>query len=215
MSPQVSNSAPANPSACAVSPARRWLVAGSWTAFVVALLFYAGSVLRVDPMRTELTNLDPRPDAVEYFALARSLLSTGAAEIRIGDEILPSRYPVGFPVLMLPWLAALPEAQALAAPVRTNQTLGLLLLVEREVAASDAGLIGEQEQPIASGASGVQCVRSAGSELDVLGPVQIRHMADDRAVAVEKKGLGHRRGRFSGGRDRSARGRDLPAHRCR
>lgn len=129
MSPQVSNSAPANPSACAVSPARRWLVAGSWTAFVVALLFYAGSVLRVDPMRTELTNLDPRPDAVEYFALARSLLSTGAAEIRIGDEILPSRYPVGFPVLMLPWLAALPEAQALAAPVRTNQTLGLLLLV--------------------------------------------------------------------------------------
>jgi hypothetical protein len=42
---------------------------------------------------------------------------------------LPSRYPFGYPALMLPWLKVLPTADAVLAPFRTNQSLGLLLLL--------------------------------------------------------------------------------------
>ena len=48
--------------------------------------------------------------------------------IQIGYEKLPSRYPFGYPVLMLPWLKILPGADTVLAPFRTSQTMGLLLL---------------------------------------------------------------------------------------
>ena len=38
-------------------------------------------------------------------------------------------YPSGYPALMLPWLKILPEAHSVLAPFRTNQTVGLLLLL--------------------------------------------------------------------------------------
>jgi hypothetical protein len=46
-----------------------------------------------------------------------------------GYNKLPSMYPVGYPALMLPWLKILPEADSILAPFRTNQTIGLLLLL--------------------------------------------------------------------------------------
>jgi Dolichyl-phosphate-mannose-protein mannosyltransferase len=48
--------------------------------------------------------------------------------IQIGDDQFPPMYPVGYPVLMLPWLKILPEADSILAPFRTNQTVGFLLL---------------------------------------------------------------------------------------
>src|SRR5882757_3894887 len=95
--------------------------------FVLALLFYYGAVLRIDFKRTHFLNLGPYPDAVEYFAQAESILKEGAPTIQIGYDKLPSRYPPGYPILMIPWLRFLPH-NGILAPFRTNQTIGLLLL---------------------------------------------------------------------------------------
>ena len=96
--------------------------------FVLALLFYYGAVLRIEFNRTDFLDLGPYPDAVEYFAQADSMLKDGAAVIQIGYDKLPSRYPPGYPLLMLPWLKLLPHNEILA-PFRTNETIGLLLLI--------------------------------------------------------------------------------------
>ena len=93
-----------------------------------ALTFYYFAVLRIDYAKTTL--LDPGPvDSVEYFAQSKALLRDGRPQLQIGYDKLPSRFPVGYPVLMLPWLKILPESDSILAPFRTNQTLGLLLLV--------------------------------------------------------------------------------------
>lgn len=94
-----------------------------------ALTFFYFTVLRVDYTKTSLLDLAPHPDATEYFAQSKALLRDGWPSIQIGYEKLPSRYPFGYPVLMLPWLKILPEADAVLAPFRTSQTLGLLLLL--------------------------------------------------------------------------------------
>ena len=78
--------------------------------------------------QTHLLDLGPYPDAVEYFAQANSILKEGAPAIQIGYERLPSRYPPGYPLLMIPWLRFLPH-NGILAPFRTNQTVGLLLLI--------------------------------------------------------------------------------------
>src|SRR6266699_2242776 len=95
--------------------------------FVLSLLFYYGAVLRVEVKRTNFLDLGPYTDAVEYFAQANSILKEGAPTIQIGYDRLPSRYPPGYPVLMIPWLRFLPH-NGILAPFRTNQTIGLLLL---------------------------------------------------------------------------------------
>ena len=95
---------------------------------VLALVFYWGAVLRIDFKRTDFLDLNPYPDAVEYFAQANSILKEGAPTIQIGNDKLPSRYPPGYPLLMLPWLKLLPRSEILA-PFRTNETIGLLLLI--------------------------------------------------------------------------------------
>src|SRR6266480_2646542 len=96
---------------------------------LVALTFYYFAVLRIDYIKTMLLDLAPHPDATEYFAQAQGLRMDGWPSIQIGYEKLPSRYPFGYPVLMLPWLKILPEADAVLAPFRTSQTMGLLLLL--------------------------------------------------------------------------------------
>ena len=94
-----------------------------------ALTFYYFAVLRIDYSKTMLLDLRPRPDATEYFAQAKALYRDRRPSIQIGYEKLPSRGFFGYPVLMLPWLKVLSDADAVLAPFRTNQTLGLLLLL--------------------------------------------------------------------------------------
>ncbi len=94
-----------------------------------SLTFYYFSVLRIDYEKTSLLDLGPYPDATEYFGQARALEREGRPYIQIGLDKLPSRYPVGYPILMLPWLKVLPEAKAVLAPFRTNQSIGLLLIL--------------------------------------------------------------------------------------
>jgi hypothetical protein len=95
--------------------------------FVLALVFYYGAVLRIDFKRTDFLDLGPYPDGVEYFAQANSILKEGAPTIQIGYDKLPSRYPPGYPILMISWLRFLPH-NGILAPFRTNQTIGLLVL---------------------------------------------------------------------------------------
>ena len=95
--------------------------------FVLSLLFYYGAVLRIEFKRTNFLDLGPYPDGVEYFAQANSILKEGAPTIQIGYDKLSSRYPPGYPILMIPWLRFLPH-NGILAPFRTNQTIGLLLL---------------------------------------------------------------------------------------
>jgi hypothetical protein len=94
-----------------------------------ALTFYYFAVLRIDYKKTTLLDLGPYPDATEYFAQAQALRRDGWPSIQIGYEKLPSRYPFGYPMLMLPWLKVLPGTDGMLAPFRTNQTMGLLLLL--------------------------------------------------------------------------------------
>jgi hypothetical protein len=109
--------------ACRFSPH----VATGILCFVLALLFYYATVLHIDFKRTNFLDLGPYTDGVEYFAQANSILKEGTPTIQIGNDRLPSRYPPGYPFLMIPWLRFLPH-NGIEAPFRTNQTVGLLLL---------------------------------------------------------------------------------------
>lgn len=100
----------------------------SWFSVTVAALFYLVSVLRLDIAETSLLDLDPRPDAAEYFAVGRSMAQGEVPSIHIGADRLPSRYPPGYPVLMLPWFAMLPDGEEILAPFRTSQMAGLVML---------------------------------------------------------------------------------------
>jgi hypothetical protein len=97
--------------------------------FLCALSFYSLAVLKIDYRKTALLDLGPHPDATEYFAQAKALLKDRWPSIQIGYDKLPSRYPIGYPALMFPWLKILPEPDSVLAPFRTNQTIGLLLLL--------------------------------------------------------------------------------------
>src|SRR5215831_5848728 len=92
--------------------------------FALSFVFYYGTVLRVQLRQTDLLDLGPYPDAVEYFAQANSIMKEGAPTIQIGYDKLPSRYPPGYPILMIPWLRFLPH-NGILAPFRVNQTTGL------------------------------------------------------------------------------------------
>ena len=98
------------------------LASGQFLAGVLLLLgsltFYYFAVLRIDYKKTTLLDLGPYPDATEYFAQAQALSRDGWPSIQIGYERLPSRYPCGYPVLMLPWLKILPKPDAVLAPFR-------------------------------------------------------------------------------------------------
>ena len=113
---------------CLTKFAKPQLVVGA-SLLLVALTFYYFAVLRIDYSKTMLLDLGPHPDATEYFAQAQALRRDAWPSIQIGYEKLPSRYPFGYPALMLPWLKVLPEADAVLAPFRTSQTMGLLLLL--------------------------------------------------------------------------------------
>jgi hypothetical protein len=115
-----------------IAPSRNFTTTsllGGVLLLLCALTFYYFAVLRIDYHKTALLDLGPYPDAVEYFAQAKAMLKEGWPSIQIGYDKLPSRYPFGYPALMLPWLKILREADSVLAPFRTNQTIGLLLLL--------------------------------------------------------------------------------------
>src|SRR5437773_1176835 len=95
---------------------------------LLALTFYYFAVLNVDYYKTGLLDLG-WSDASHYFAEAKAMMKDGYPYLNFGYDKLPPMYPPGYPALMLPWLKILPEADSILAPFRTNQTIGLLLLL--------------------------------------------------------------------------------------
>jgi len=93
-----------------------------------ALTFYYFAVLNIDYYKTGLLDLG-WSDPSQYFAQAKAIMKDGYPYLNFGYQKLPSMYPPGYPALMLPWLKVLPEADSILAPFRTNQTIGLLLLL--------------------------------------------------------------------------------------
>ncbi len=93
-----------------------------------ALAFYWFAVLNIDYYKTGLLDL-LWSDSLQYFAQAKAILKDGYPYLNFGYQKVPSMYPSGYPALMLPWLKVLPEADSIFAPFRTNQTIGLLLLL--------------------------------------------------------------------------------------
>ena len=95
---------------------------------LLALTFYYFAVLNVDYYKTGLLDLG-WSDPSQYFAQAKAMMKDGYPYLNFGYEKLPPTCPPGYPALMLPWLKVLPETDSILAPFRTNQTIGLLLLL--------------------------------------------------------------------------------------
>ena len=93
-----------------------------------ALTFYYFALLDVDYSKTGLLDLG-WSDSSWYFAQAKAIMRDGHPYLNFGYTKLPSIWPSGYPALMLPWLKVLPDADSVLAPFRTNQTIGLLLLL--------------------------------------------------------------------------------------
>jgi len=104
----------------------RFLIGAVLLLFAIA--FYYFSVLNVDYYKTGLLDLG-WSDPSYYFAQAKAIMRDGYPYLNFGYKKLPSNYPPGYPALMLPWLKVLPDADSILAPFRTNQTIGLLLLL--------------------------------------------------------------------------------------
>jgi hypothetical protein len=96
--------------------------------FLSAVAFYYFAVLKIDYYKTGLLDLG-WSDASCYFAQAKAIIKDGDPYLNFGYKKLPSIWPPGYPALMLPWLKILPAADSILAPFRTNQTIGLLLLL--------------------------------------------------------------------------------------
>lgn len=50
-------------------------------------------------------NFDPLPDAIEYAVVASNLKAGDGPFLKINDSQLPSRYPLGYPLLLVPFLS--------------------------------------------------------------------------------------------------------------
>ncbi len=72
--------------------------------FLVLLVLLSAALFSryVDPR--SLYDLNPWPDTVEYVTGARSILLDHTFVIHINDYVLPSRYSLGFPLLIVPVL---------------------------------------------------------------------------------------------------------------
>ena len=111
---------------------------------LLALTFYYFAVLNVDYYKTGLLDLG-WSDPSLYFAQAKAMMKDGYPYLNFGYQKMPSMYPPGYPALMLPWLKVLPDADSILAPFRTNQTIGLLLLL------TTFGFYSYLEMPLTSG----------------------------------------------------------------
>ena len=108
-------------------PYFRWFFAAVCLFF--AFIYYYLSVIDIDFYDSRLPSLGPGPDGQEYFGAAMGFVRDGDLKIRIGDEILPSRYPPGFPATIVPFTYLLGGDDIVLAPYMANRTLGILIIL--------------------------------------------------------------------------------------
>ncbi|MGW8180281.1 MAG: hypothetical protein ACWGQW_16195, partial [bacterium] len=84
-------------------------------------------VLRIDNERTYAYDLQPEPDAREYFAGAVSLVKECTYQIQLSGSMFPPRYPFGYSLLMVPMLRM--GLDPIEVPFSVNRILGLGILL--------------------------------------------------------------------------------------
>lgn len=90
------------------------------------LLFWA-TVWRIPLLKTPFLDLAPTPDAPEYLAGALSLHRHQGFRLHFAGESFPPRYPFGYSLLMLPFLAL--EVDPVRVPFLVNHLAGAALLL--------------------------------------------------------------------------------------
>lgn len=98
-----------------------------WGLLAAALLFYWASVAAIAPGATPGWNLDPDPDACEYFAAAVSLVTGDGYRIHLAGESLPPRYPPGYSLIQAAAMKL--GTTPLDAPFQVNKWAGLGLIL--------------------------------------------------------------------------------------
>src|SRR5262245_44535036 len=95
--------------------------------FALALVIFTASVVRPPLLEGNRLDIQPSPDGEEYFAGAVSLHREGAFFVEVAGHKLPPRYPFGFSLVMVPWLAA--GFTPVTVPFLANGAIGLGLIV--------------------------------------------------------------------------------------
>ena len=113
----------------------------------MALTFYSFAVVQIDFRKTALLDLAPWPDSIEYFAGATELVDHHQFGLRFGGRHYPIARPRGYSALMVPFLTASGTEERILAPLRVNQTVGMLLLL------GFAAYYGHHRRPIAGAAA--------------------------------------------------------------
>ncbi|NER79348.1 MAG: hypothetical protein F6K42_07130 [Leptolyngbya sp. SIO1D8] len=105
------------------------MIFASLLALLVALAYYYHAAIDIDIFNTGLLDLHPILDGPEYFSGAVSILRYGEFSIRIGDDFLPSRYPFGYSLFLVPFVYFLDGSDIILAPYIANQMIGLIFLL--------------------------------------------------------------------------------------
>jgi 4-amino-4-deoxy-L-arabinose transferase-like glycosyltransferase len=121
------NAAPPGPAQQLPASPRSGSAVLGWGLLAAALLFYWSSVAAVPPAATPGWDLQPEPDAPEYFAGALSLAQGEGYRIRVAGRSLPPRYPPGYSLLQAVAMRA--GVAPLDAPFVVNRMAGLLLIL--------------------------------------------------------------------------------------
>lgn len=74
---------------------------------VCIIIFCVGALQNPRGSENNFRNLDPLPDAAEYSILASNMYRGVGAHLSINEITFPSRYLLGFPVLIVPFYAVL------------------------------------------------------------------------------------------------------------
>lgn len=94
---------------------------------VCIIIFCVGVFQNPRSPEQSFRNLDPLPDAAEYSILASNIYQGVGAHLSINEIAFPSRYPLGFPMLIVPFYAVL--GSDIANAFYCTFVLGLLSIV--------------------------------------------------------------------------------------
>ncbi len=99
----------------------------AWGLLAGALLFFWSSTGAIPPGATRGWDLQPEPDAAEYFAGAVSLVRGEGYRIHVAGRSLPPRYPPGYSLAQVAAMRV--GVNPLDAPFVVNRTAGLFLIL--------------------------------------------------------------------------------------
>ena len=94
---------------------------------IFSVIYYFIAVLSIDILSSRFLGLNPGPDAHEYFSGAINIIREGYFGIKIGNEMLPSRYPPGFSIFLVPFVYF--KNHIITAPFFANGILGLGIII--------------------------------------------------------------------------------------